>query len=149
MPTHTHHPPSPHLQGDVGPGPVLQVGELQVCVTVHKVDAQQLLALGATEARQALAEGTGAPLHALGPVLALGSLAEAGLAGGTGRHLTELATAGPRVLLGTGLGKRPTPCPVPQGALTAPPCVGVPGEGLQPGASEGGPAAEPCPGVPP
>lgn len=88
--------PCPHLQGDVGPGPVLQVGELQVRVTVHEVDAQQLLALGAAEAGQALAEGAGAPLHAGGPVLALGSLAGAGLAGGTGRHLAQLPTAGPR-----------------------------------------------------
>lgn len=117
-------PPSPHLQGDVGPGPVLQVGELQVRVAVHKVDAQQLLALGAAEAGQALAEGTGAPLHTRGPVLALGSLAGAGLASSTGRHLAELATEGPRVLLGMGLGKHPTPCPLPHGALTAPPFCG-------------------------
>jgi len=106
-------PPSPHLQGDVGPGPVLQVGELQVRVTVHEVDAQQLLALGAAEAGQALAEGTGTPLHARGPVLALGSLTEARLASGAGWHLAELAAAGPSVLLGTGLGKRPTHCPPP------------------------------------
>lgn len=93
-------PPSPHLKGDIGPGPVLQVSELQVCVTVHEVDAQQLLTFGAAEARQALAKGAGTPLHTWGPVLALSALTEARVASGVGRHLAELATVGPRVLLG-------------------------------------------------
>lgn len=87
-------PPSPHLKGDIGPGPVLQVSELQVRVTVHKVDAQQLLTFGATKARQALAQGTGTPLHTRGPVLAFSSLTEARLASGVGWHLAELATVG-------------------------------------------------------
>lgn len=114
-------PPSPHLKGDIGPGPVLQVSELQVRVPVHKVDAQQLLTFGATKARQALAQGTGAPLDTRGPVLAFSSLTEARLARGVGRHLAELATVGPRVLLGRELGKSPTPCPMPHGTLTARP----------------------------
>lgn len=44
-----------YLQSDVGAGPVLQVSELEVCVPVHKVDTQQLLAFGPPKARKALA----------------------------------------------------------------------------------------------
>lgn len=97
----------------------MQVSELQVRVTVHKVDAQQLLTLGAAEARQALAQGTGTPLHTWGPVLAFSSLTEARLASGVGWHLAELATVGPRMLLE--LGNSPTPCPMPHRALTVRP----------------------------
>lgn len=141
-------PPTAHLQRDVGPRPVLQVGELQVRVTVHKVDTQQLLTLGATKARQALAEGTGAPLHTWGPILALSSLTETRLAGGTGWHLAELATAGSRVLQSTGVGRHPTCCPVLHGALIAL-SFGVPRETLQPVVSEECLDAESCPGVSP
>lgn len=60
--------------------------------------------LGATKARQALAEGTGAPLHTSCPILALGALTQPGLPSGTGRHLAQLSTAGPRVCWAWGWG---------------------------------------------
>lgn len=78
-----------HLQRDVGPRPVLQVSELQVSVPIHEVDTEQLLTLGAAEAREALAHGPAALVHTVGPVLALGPLTGAP---GVGRGLTELPT---------------------------------------------------------
>lgn len=84
--------PGTYLQRDVGPRPILQVSELQVSVSIHKVDTEQLLTLRAAEAREALAHGPAALLHALGPVLALGPLTGAPGGRRVGRDLTELPT---------------------------------------------------------
>lgn len=81
-----------HLQCDVGPWPVLQVSELQVSVPVHKVDTEQLLTLGATEAREALAHRPAALVHTVGPVLALGPLTRAPGGRRVDGGLTELPT---------------------------------------------------------
>ena len=78
-----------YLQSDVGLGPVLQVAQQQVRVSVHEVDADQLLAARPTEAWQTLAERPSCPLHAWGLVLAVSQVAE-GARGG--RYFTQLTT---------------------------------------------------------
>lgn len=85
-----------HLQRDVGPWPVLQVSELQISVPIHEVDTEQLLTLGAAEAREALAHGTAALVHTVASVLALGPLTRVPGGRRAGRGLTELPTENER-----------------------------------------------------
>lgn len=79
-----------YLQCDVGLGPVLEVGQQQVGVSVHKVDADQLLAARAPELRGTLTEGPPPALHARRVVLTVGQLAQRQRRGG---DLTKLTTA--------------------------------------------------------
>ena len=65
----------PHLQRDVGLGPVLDVPELHVRVPVHEVDTDQPLAALALEARETLAQRGACLLHTGGAVLTPGQLA--------------------------------------------------------------------------
>lgn len=81
-----------YLQCDVGPRPVLQVGELQVRVPIHKVDAEQLLTLRAPKTWEALAQGPAALSNTAGPILALDPFAWALGSRRTWRGLTELST---------------------------------------------------------
>lgn len=79
-----------YLQSDVGLRPVLQVTEEEVGVSVHEVDADQLLAARAAEAGETLADGPTRALHTHSVVLAVGQVAErAGRCG----YLTQLTTA--------------------------------------------------------
>ena len=80
--------PDTHLKSDIGPRPVLQVRELQVSVTVHKVDTEQFLTLGAAETWQALAYRPAALVDTVGPILALSPLTGAP---GSRWDLTELS----------------------------------------------------------
>lgn len=68
------------------------MGELQVSVTIHEVDTEQLLTLRAAEAREALAHGPAALVHTVGPILALSPLTGASGGRQVGRGLTELST---------------------------------------------------------
>lgn len=79
-----------YLQRDVGLRPVLEVGQQQVGVSVHKVDADQLLAARAPELRGTLTEGPPPALHARRVVLTVGQLAQRQRRGG---DLTKLTTA--------------------------------------------------------
>ena len=79
----------PHLQGDVGLGPVLDVLKLNVRVSVHEVDADQLLTALTLEAGGAPTRRRARPLHAGGAVLTLSQLARGR---GDKGHLAELST---------------------------------------------------------
>ena len=81
----------PHLQRDVGLGPVLDVLKLDVRISVDKVDAEQLLAALTLEARQTLTHRGPRLVHTGGAVLTLSQLA--GRRGRKG-HLTKLPAEG-------------------------------------------------------
>lgn len=96
-----------HLQRDVGPWPVLQVSELQISVPIHKVDTEQLLTLGAAEAREALAHGMAALVHTVASVLALGLITRVPGGRWAGRSLTELPAENERTQVRQGRVKGP------------------------------------------
>ena len=88
---HQRATPSPHLQCDVGLRPVLDVLQLNVRVSVHEVNTDQLLAALTLKARQALTDRSPRLLHTGGAVLTLSQLA-----GWRRRkaHFTKLTTEG-------------------------------------------------------